>query len=118
MKDIQSFNSRLGLETNLTKTSIFLKFLIKICFLPVTIDRETETLTFRFLSIKSFLYVLLYIGPSILINFLWSSNAVKEFNTKQTALEVASGWLSLFSGLCLLFPPGMRVFRNTECVRV
>ena len=104
MEDIKLFRARLRLQT---KTSVFIKFLIRICFLPLNIDEETETLSFKFLSLKSLLYVVLYIGPNILINFLWPSNTIEEFNTNQTPLEVASGWLSLMSGLCLFFTPGM-----------
>ena len=91
-----------------TKISIFLNILIKICFLPIRVDMRTETITFKLLSLKSLAYVMMYIGPNILINILWlcSPDAVNQFNTEQSFIEVASGWFTMISGLCLLFPLG------------
>ena len=101
-----------------TKTSVFIKVLIKIGFLPISIDKLTDTITFKFLSLKTLVYIVMYIGPNILINVLWfwSPDAISQFNTKQNLLEVASGWFTMISGLCLLLPLG--TFINIKISRI
>ena len=104
MKSLTLLSSR---PRKQTKTSLFIKFLIRISFLPLTMDERTETLSFKLISVKTLFYVLLYIGPNVLIYCLLPTDTIQEFNANQTPLEAASGYLSLISGLCLLFPPGI-----------
>ena len=109
MADGKIFNVRRSPnEEKQTKTSVFINVLIKICFLPISLDKLTETITFKFLSVKTLVYIMMYIGPNILINILWfwSPNAINQFNTNQNFIEVASGWFTMISGLCLILPLG------------
>ena len=116
MADGKIFNVRRSPneEIKQTKTSVFINVLIKICFLPISVNKLTETITFKFLSVRTLVYIVMYIGPNILINILWfwSPNAINQFNTNQNFIEVASGWFTMISGLCLLLPLG--TFINTN----
>ena len=116
MADGKIFNVRRSPneEIKQTKTSVFINVLIKICFLPISVNKLTETITFKFLSVRTLVYIVMYIGPNILINILWfwSPNAINQFNTNQNFIEVASGWFTMISGLCLILPLG--TFINTN----
>ena len=113
MADGKIFDVRRRETEEQTKTSTFIKVLIKICFLPISLDMPTESITFKLLSLKTLVYIVMYIGPNIFINVLWfwSPDAVNQFNTKQNFIEVASGWFTMISSLCLLLPLG--TVRNT-----
>ena len=120
MADGKIFNVRRSPneEIKQTKTSVFINVLIKICFLPISVNKLTETITFKFLSVRTLVYIVMYIGPNILINILWfwSPNAINQFNTNQNFIEVASGWFTMISGLCLLLPLG--TFINIKKSRI
>ena len=49
-----------------TKTSVFIKFLIKVCFLPVRLEKNEQRVVFRLISKRSIAYVVIYMGLGIL----------------------------------------------------
>ena len=49
-----------------TKTSVFIKFLIKVCFLPVKLEKNEQRVVFRLISKRSIAYIVIYMGLGIL----------------------------------------------------
>ena len=49
-----------------TKTSVFIKFLIKVCFLPVKFEKNEQRVVFRLISKRSIAYIVIYMGLGIL----------------------------------------------------
>ena len=49
-----------------TKTSVFIKFLIKVCFLPVRLEKNEQRVVFRLISKRSIAYIVIYMGLGIL----------------------------------------------------
>ena len=52
-----------------TKTSIVIRFLIKVCFLPITLEENKQRIGFRLISWRSLAYVIIYIGLGTFLLF-------------------------------------------------
>ena len=49
-----------------TKTSVLIKFLIKVCFLPISFNKNEERIAFRVISLRCLAYTAIYVGLGIL----------------------------------------------------
>ena len=90
-----------------TKNSVFIKVLIKICFLPITIEGNERRISFKLLSKKSLAHVIIYYGFYSLISLSSMSVFDSELLTKisqQNKLETFSVFSVAISSLSLIFP--------------
>ena len=69
----------------MTKASMFVRFLIKICFIPVTV--KNEKIVFKIFSCKTFIFIAFCIAFNIIQNIV-SQILVGEENFDQFLNEV------------------------------
>ena len=94
-------------DSPVSKTSVFIRILIRTCFLPITIEEDGRRLIFRFLSWKTLAYVIIYGGCYSLISLLSLSVIDSEILTKisqENTIETSSVFSSSISCVSLLFP--------------
>ena len=106
MVKINTVEFRKQLKSRQTKTSVFIKFLIKICFLPITSD--DGVLRFRFLSKKTLAHVVIYWGLFLLLLSVYSSfimdHTVLSKILEQNSLEIFSIMSGFVCNISILFP--------------
>ena len=106
MVKINTAEFRKQLNSRPTKTSVFIKFLIKICFLPINLDEGV--IRFKLLSKKTLVHVVIYWGLYLLITSLDMSiltdDDVMSKIAEQNKLDTFS-LLSLWvTNISILFP--------------
>ena len=87
-----------------SKTETFMKTLTKICLLPVSLDKETNTISYKSWSRPAVLHVIFFVMPTIImpnLNFFLAlfkevtPEVLEKYLKSQTFVEVAS-FLSSF----------------------
>ena len=91
---------------NSIKTSVFLKFIIKICFLPITLDENAGTIRFKWISKTTLFHLTMNCGLYVLC--LIFGNYLDKDSMKQISELNVIERLSMFSGniftVALIFP--------------
>ena len=96
-----------------SKTEIFMKTLIKICLLPVSLDKETNTISCKSWSRPAVLHVIFFVMPTIImpnLNFFLAlfkevtPEVLEKYLKSQTFVEVASFLSSFLILVSLSFP--------------
>ena len=94
-----------------TKLSTFLKFLVKIRFLPVTISEDEGKMRFRFMSRRTLEHIVLYLvswtlWTTFYFIYLWDEAEVKKLQEAKTTsfIEKFCAHSSGGGGLTALFP--------------
>ena len=92
---------------NHSKTSVFLKFLIKICFLPITFEENERKIRFKWISRKTLSYVVIYCGGYVLFSFganivdTEALRKISEMNVIETLTISAGGSIAM---VAITFP--------------
>ena len=90
-----------------TKTSVFIKFLIKISFLPLTLEENGRKIKFKFISLKTLIYLTIYGGGFILLHifsiFVFDRDIVEKIFARNK-LETFSVFSSSLCSLAIIFP--------------
>ena len=95
------------LKANPSRTSLFLKFLIKICFLPITFEENERVIRFKWISRKTLSYVVIYCGGYVLGFFcanIVDTDALRkisEMNVIETLTISAGGSIAM---VAITFP--------------
>ena len=100
-----------------TKTSLFLKFLIKICFLPITFEENDGTIRFKWISIKTLAHMFIYCGGfvfcCIFVHFV-DTDMIKRISQQNVieSLSISSGSITV---VAIIFPLILgRQFNQTD----
>ena len=106
MVKINTVESGKQLSSRPTKTSFFIKFLIKICFLPITLD--DGMIRFKLVSKKTMAHVGIYWGLLLIIMTIYSAyfmdDTVMSKILEQNGLEIFSIMSGLVANISVLFP--------------
>ena len=90
-----------------TKTSVFIKFLIKIAFLPLTLEENRRKIQFKFFSLKTLIYLTIYCGGFLLQNlfflFILDKDTMEKISARNK-LETFSVFSCTVCGLAIIFP--------------
>ena len=89
-----------------TKTSVFIKIIIRICFLPITIE-DDRRISFKLMSKKTLAFGIIYFGCYFIISFFSIYCLGSEMMTKiseQNKIETFSVFSSSISTVSLIFP--------------
>ena len=95
------------LKSKNSKTSVFLKFLIRICFLPITFDENEGKIRFKWISLKTLLHVVIYCVSYVLccfaLNFVDKDivRRIAELNVIEAMSISAGGTISV---VAITFP--------------
>ena len=90
-----------------TKTAVFIKFLIKISFLPFSLDDNRKKIRFKFLSRKTLIYLTIYCGGFILLQLFFKFTLDGDTTEKISArnkLETFSVFSPSVCCLAIMFP--------------
>ena len=97
----------LDFQSSPTKTSVFVKFLIKISFLPITLNEDQRRIRFQFASLKTLIYLIIYTGGFILLNlssaFIIDSETLEKISARNK-LETFSVFSGGVCSLAIIFP--------------
>ena len=110
--NINTFMNMVKINTELhsspTKLSAFIRFLVKICFLPITIEEEERKISFRWKSRKTCTYLVAYVLSYILFTMLIATILMNEEVLKKFSEKNIVENLSVFAGSSggsgLIFP--------------
>ena len=82
-----------------TKTSVFIRFLIRVCFLPITLEEKDQRIGFKLISGRGLVYIVIYIGMGLLA--MLSLNLVLDRDTlsKITDGNVVETYTIFFSNI-------------------
>ena len=89
-----------------SKTSVFLKFLIKICFFPITFVENERKIGFKWISRQTFVYVIFYCGGYFVIQssmFFVDTEMMKRIS-EMNVIETWAISSSSISILAITFP--------------
>ena len=95
------------LKANPSRTSLFLKFLIKICFLPITFNENERKIRFKWISRKTLSYVVIYGGGYVVcafcVNFVDTDTLrkISEMNVIETLTLTSQGSITI---MAITFP--------------
>ena len=92
-----------------SKTTRFLRFLIKIFLIPITIDPVKNEMNFRFWSKPTILHIVLYWIPffAIEVYSLYLANVsglTDHIDSTSSTIEMYSKWMSYIIQLAMFFP--------------
>ena len=107
MVKINTAEFRKQLNSRPTKTSVFIKFLIKICFLPITLEEAEGVVRFKLLSKKTLAHVLIYWGLYLLMSISLSVLSIGKalsIIAEQNILETFSIAAGNISTVAFIFP--------------
>ena len=97
-----------------SKTSVFIKFLIKICVLPIEIEETGQKISFRFLSKSGLIYLVIYLGLGILMSSFHTyfmdddlTTQLSQMNSVETYTMFATGILNVSLMFPLLLAKGL-----------
>ena len=96
-----------GMTPSPTKTSVFIRFLIKVCFLPITLDENEQRIGFRLISWRSLAYVTIYIGLGLLsvvpMNYILDEDSISNWRDGNV-VETTTMSLNNILYISLIFP--------------
>ena len=107
MVKINTTEFRKQLSSRPTKTSVFMKFLTKISFFPITLDEAEGVIRFKLISKKTLAHVLIYWGLLLLImSIMGAQMDVKVLSTiaEQNVFETFSIMAGNISYISIMFP--------------
>ena len=92
-----------------SKTTIFLRSLIKIFFIPITIDPVRNEIHFRFWSKPTILHIILYWIPFLAIEMFALylakvSGLTDHIESNSSTIEMYSKWIQNIIQLAMFFP--------------
>ena len=106
MVKINTTEFRKQLSSRPTKTSVFMKFLTKISFFPITLDEAEGVIRFKLISKKTLAHVLIYWGLLLLImSIMGAQMDVKVLSTiaEQNVFETFSIMAGNISYISIMF---------------
>ena len=104
-----------------TRTEMFMRFLLKICYFPGIFDKEKMTITFKLWSRQTVVHVLIYlflftmlycINTSMLLTF----EELEELIETKSFVELASLGISLIGLLAICMP--LLIFKNFDNMNI
>ena len=90
-----------------TKTAAFVKFLIKICFLPIAFKKDEGKIRFKFMSRKSLVFFIIYFGSFVIMTISLKyivGDDFFEIIKEKNILETLSVGSNSISGVAIIFP--------------
>ena len=105
-----------------TKTSVFIRFLIKVCFLPITLEENDQRIGFKLISRRGLAYIVIYIIGLGLMAML-SLNLIVDEDTlskmaDENAVETYSIFFSNIFYISLIFPLLLAKGLNKTSVKI
>ena len=93
-------------QSKLTKTSLFLKFLINICFLPITFKENDGTVRFKWMSRKTLVHIFIYGGGYVfccILVHLVDKDIMEKISEQNVieSLSISSGSITI---VAIIFP--------------
>ena len=122
MVKINTAEFRKQLNSRPTKTSVFIKFLVKICFLPITLDEAEGVIRFKLISKKTLTHVAIYGGLYLLITSIDASILMGEDILPKIAQQNKLDTFSLISlwvtNISIIFPLLLSIGLNKMDIRM
>ena len=100
-----------------TRTEVFMKILLKICYLPGILDKEKKTITFKFWSRPTVIHISIYLMLYLILHFINSYlsfpvEKFKELVETHSFVEFASQVSFVLAFEATFFP--ILIFKNFD----
>ena len=102
---------------NQTKTEVFMRTLLKICYLPGILDKEQRTITFKLWSRPTVIHILIYLILYTSLNninlfMMISIEIIEELWKTQSFVEFASLGTTFITLTSICMP--LLIFKNMD----
>ena len=104
-----AWNDKIETKREKSKTTRFLRFLVRIFLIPLTIDSTKNEISFMFWSKPTMIHIIIYWLPFLAIciycNYLMKvSGLINHFESNSSIVELYSNWIMYIVQLVILLP--------------